>query len=614
MIMLAGLPDVAALFRGSAAAAAPPRTPTWTDWLSGTVPPPPPPPLLFFALSDMHLMMAMLGIFIALFWSWLRAQRAPPQQLEKKPVPIAPKAVDNTLTVFYASQKGHGKRFAERLVARARDRGIEAVANDVAGFDTDTLTEYSCACFIVATYAGGSAVPGTEAFFHELAEMSRDFRIERTLLSNLSYAVFGCGNSEYPARDFNACARRLDRALKMLGAKRLLARCEGDDIDNALSEQFDRWMESSLLPACAKLAQQRGGGAAGADAEGQQPKGRTPAQARRFEQKRKQGELDAAKAEAGAAERAAAAKTAAANGSASNAGSANGGTSDECCGGNGDGGECCRDGAARDANADGECCGGGKERSEEPAVPSGDGVAVPLPFESDDEASEHGSDGGYGSDGGELVDVEDLGSKMLKRDGAATAKVGSSGVVGKSGGAEVEEAEKKEMVTPSLRTALTKQGYKIVGSHSGVKLCRWTKAMLRGRGGCCAHATGGRARVLLPVRYMPAAARCPPAHLPITPIAFCRQAFVLRDRLLPVHGGHALARLRQQMRLLLAPPRQPSRHVLPLAGRQPAAAHRRLRGGAQGDGQADEGRARREARAIRRGVQDRPPLRTLARR
>ncbi|XP_054269058.1 S-adenosyl-L-methionine-dependent tRNA 4-demethylwyosine synthase TYW1-like isoform X2 [Macrosteles quadrilineatus] len=45
----------------------------------------------------------------------------------------------------------------------------------------------------------------------------------------------------------------------------------------------------------------------------------------------------------------------------------------------------------------------------------------------------------------------------------------------------------KEMITPALRTALTKQGYKLLGSHSGVKLCRWTKAMLRGRGGCYKH-------------------------------------------------------------------------------------------------------------------------------
>ncbi|KPP71761.1 hypothetical protein Z043_109292 [Scleropages formosus] len=50
-----------------------------------------------------------------------------------------------------------------------------------------------------------------------------------------------------------------------------------------------------------------------------------------------------------------------------------------------------------------------------------------------------------------------------------------------------EEEEHREMITPALREALTKQGYKLIGSHSGVKLCRWTKSMLRGRGGCYKH-------------------------------------------------------------------------------------------------------------------------------
>jgi hypothetical protein len=45
----------------------------------------------------------------------------------------------------------------------------------------------------------------------------------------------------------------------------------------------------------------------------------------------------------------------------------------------------------------------------------------------------------------------------------------------------------REMVTPAQRKTLTKQGYKIIGSHSAVKLCRWTKAQLRGRGGCYKH-------------------------------------------------------------------------------------------------------------------------------
>ncbi|KAL1952569.1 hypothetical protein VTO42DRAFT_4808 [Malbranchea cinnamomea] len=48
------------------------------------------------------------------------------------------------------------------------------------------------------------------------------------------------------------------------------------------------------------------------------------------------------------------------------------------------------------------------------------------------------------------------------------------------------EQSTKEMVPANSPTyaALTKQGYTIVGSHSGVKICRWTKSALRGRGSC----------------------------------------------------------------------------------------------------------------------------------
>ena len=81
-----------------------------------------------------------------------------------------------------------------------------------------------------------------------------------------------------------------------------------------------------------------------------------------------------------------------------------------------------------------------------------------------------------------LIDLEDLGTainnlerkkKFKQPNGSAT-----NGVV-------------KEMVTPLLRKSLEKQNYKIIGSHSGVKLCRWTKSMLRGRGGCYKHSFYG---------------------------------------------------------------------------------------------------------------------------
>ncbi|KAK2751172.1 hypothetical protein FQN57_000249 [Myotisia sp. PD_48] len=56
----------------------------------------------------------------------------------------------------------------------------------------------------------------------------------------------------------------------------------------------------------------------------------------------------------------------------------------------------------------------------------------------------------------------------------------------KTSSASQAPATAKEMVPSTSPTyaALTKQGYTIVGSHSGVKICRWTKSALRGRGSC----------------------------------------------------------------------------------------------------------------------------------
>ncbi|XP_062815677.1 S-adenosyl-L-methionine-dependent tRNA 4-demethylwyosine synthase TYW1-like [Anolis carolinensis] len=86
---------------------------------------------------------------------------------------------------------------------------------------------------------------------------------------------------------------------------------------------------------------------------------------------------------------------------------------------------------------------------------------------------ESSGEGEEGQDAHPVTDVEDLGPAMRRM---------------KKAQEEGEEAgEPREMITPVLREALTKQGYRLIGSHSGVKLCRWTKSMLRGRGGCYKH-------------------------------------------------------------------------------------------------------------------------------
>ncbi len=76
-----------------------------------------------------------------------------------------------------------------------------------------------------------------------------------------------------------------------------------------------------------------------------------------------------------------------------------------------------------------------------------------------------------------LADLEDLGSQTKN----ATAEEDDD-----EGSAEEDVTEigpggegRKELLTPALTAALSKQGYQLIGTHSGVKLCRWTKGKLQ---------------------------------------------------------------------------------------------------------------------------------------
>ncbi|KAK4481460.1 hypothetical protein RD792_012356 [Penstemon davidsonii] len=106
--------------------------------------------------------------------------------------------------------------------------------------------------------------------------------------------------------------------------------------------------------------------------------------------------------------------------------------------------------------------------------------------EGESDYSDEEDDDVNGEDDGEsgIVDLEDIAGKGPSRKSIVEARAN-----GKVNG-EVPNGE-KEMVTPVIRASLQKQGYKIIGSHSGVKLCRWTKSQLRGRGGCYKHSFYG---------------------------------------------------------------------------------------------------------------------------
>ena len=68
----------------------------------------------------------------------------------------------------------------------------------------------------------------------------------------------------------------------------------------------------------------------------------------------------------------------------------------------------------------------------------------------------------------DLLDLEDIGAAMRKqKHQEKKAQEAALRLEARDGG--------REMVTKLQRRALTKEGYRIIGTHSAVKLCRWTK-------------------------------------------------------------------------------------------------------------------------------------------
>ena len=137
--------------------------------------------------------------------------------------------------------------------------------------------------------------------------------------------------------------------------------------------------------------------------------------------------------------------------------------------------------AMREYCETGELGGGGEWRA---AVESGDSDS-----DSEDVADEE--------PGEDMMDLEDLGGMINRSPDVLKSKASlrpaplpvdfttPAGKLALEAG-EGQSPARKEMVPKDGVTynALTKQGYTIVGSHSGVKICRWTKSALRGRGSC----------------------------------------------------------------------------------------------------------------------------------
>lgn len=292
--------------------------------------------------------------------------------------------------------------------ARTRDfNSVEVV--DLSGYDAEELNKETnhILVFVMPSYTDGTPPESCALFYTTLKELSHDFRVHKTHLQQINYAVFGIGSSVYE-QNFNAVAKELDHMLHRLSAQRLVQTGLADNGPGVeITEEYNRWSRL-LWKACAVKTLVK-------------PESATvPSKI---------------------------SSTTSAKLSARN----NNETVDE----------------ADEDSAD--------DNDTEPLLDVEDmgSMAVSLKKKQQKQKAKASKQNNSNNNNDNLSEDDDEGDD---HDGDEEEEESSSGTTAP-----------KEMLTPSLRQSLSKQGYKLLGSHSGVKLCRWTKAMLRGRGGCYKH-------------------------------------------------------------------------------------------------------------------------------
>ncbi|XP_068750595.1 S-adenosyl-L-methionine-dependent tRNA 4-demethylwyosine synthase TYW1-like isoform X2 [Montipora capricornis] len=308
------------------------------------------------------------------------------------------------LKIFFGTQTGKAKSLAESLLVEATKMGLISEVLDLKNYEPeDSLMEEADTCvFIISTYVDGNPPDSVKWFYKWLEEASNDFRVQKSLLKDLNYAVFGLGNSLYED-NFNMVGRNVDKRLEMLSARRVFPLGTGDE---NLTNSEHGGTENDFTFWSAKFLSHLKGRVEKSSEESCHPSVET---------------------------------------------------------------ECAQDSCCQDQ--------GDSEKNK---------------LQSDKILYESSSEESVGEDNEQqkeenLLDLEELGPlmnsmKKAKEEKGAIQSNGSKRMIAKK-----KTAEPKEMITPALEKALTKQGYRLIGTHSGVKLCRWTKSMLRGRGGCYKH-------------------------------------------------------------------------------------------------------------------------------
>jgi tRNA wybutosine-synthesizing protein 1 len=131
----------------------------------------------------------------------------------------------HSLSIFYGTQTGTAKVLAEQVFKDVTSLGLRASVTDLSSVDPEQCLTQQCAggeggicVFLLSTYTDGGPPDSAAWFTRWLADTAADFRVHKSLLKGMHYAVFGLGNSLY-TQHYNTAGRELYRHLQQLSAQ-----------------------------------------------------------------------------------------------------------------------------------------------------------------------------------------------------------------------------------------------------------------------------------------------------------------------------------------------------------------------------------------------------------
>lgn len=137
--------------------------------------------------------------------------------------------------IVYGTETGNAKKVASKLQASFKKDKINAKSIDVFQFDAAKLQKENLVLFVISTQGEGEFPLNAKDFYEKLKSSNVN-------LDQLSYAVFGLGDSSYPL--FCHAGVLLDEVLEDKGAKRLLPLVKADVDFNPLVEQWQKELQN----------------------------------------------------------------------------------------------------------------------------------------------------------------------------------------------------------------------------------------------------------------------------------------------------------------------------------------------------------------------------------